>query len=294
LAIDDTDTMSTQRLLLLLALIGAGCQSLGCATLSAKEVPDRSRTGLCDLLESVSPGDQIDVTVSGIYLASTVLYDPTERLCDIDIQTTTTVEFGTTQLDPEFKAIFDADRRVFVTLQGVLWGPPPLKNDDPALPLMVAYSRRIGGRRYGDLGMFRTKLVVERVLEFGRVPPDLPSIGESAIPRPESMFPVLIAAELPHYPPTAQLVGISGTVMAEVTVHEGEVVEVDVLSGDRILADAVLKNIQTWRFHPEVNAKFSTNFLFELEPRRSGGDRNTHLDLRLPSFARLNAAMNLR
>ena len=71
-------------------------------------------------------------------------------------------------------------------------------------------------------------------------------------------------------------------------------VETGVLSGDRILVDAVIKNIETWRFAPGTEARFFTKFIFELEPRRSGGDRNTRLDLRLPSFARLNAAMNLR
>jgi hypothetical protein len=285
--------MNAQKVVALFAILAAGSQSLGCVSLPRRETLARSQVNLCDRLGNVKPGDRIDVTVSGIF-ASGVLYDPNDRLCDLDVGGDTTVEFEeSAQIDPELEAIIDEDRRAYVTFQGVLWGPPPIGEDDPSLPLMVAYSRRIGGRRYGHLGMFRTKLVVERVLEFDRVPAHVPSIGESAIPRPESMFPVLIAADLPQYPSAAQLVGIAGTVVVEVTVSGGEVVETGVLSGDRILVDAVIKNIETWRFRPEAEARFFTKFIFELEPRRTGGDRNTRLDVRLPSFARLNAAMNL-
>lgn len=287
--------MSTLRTLVLLTILATGSQSLGCASLSRGREPDQSRPSLCDLLANASPGDRIDVTVSGIYLASSVFYNPSEGLCRLDVAGDTTVEFAeSAYIDPELEAILNEDGRAFVTVQGVLWGPPPIKEDDPSLPVMVAYSHRIAGRRYGDLGMFRTKLVVERVLEFGPVPPHVPSIGESAIPQPESMFPVLSAAEVPQYPSAAQLVGISGSVVVEVTVRAGEVVETGVLSGDRILADAVLKNIETWRFIPTAEGRFFTRFIFELEPRRSGGDKNTWLDLRLPSFARVNAPMNLR
>jgi hypothetical protein len=178
--------------------------------------------------------------------------------------------------------------RTYVTLRGVLWGPDKVKEDDPGVELVVAFSRRRPDR-YGHLSYSRTKFVVSEVLESEAVPSGVPSLGESR-PRPNSAFPVLLKAALPMYPELARSAGIRGEVVAEDTVKAGRPAATTVKPGDRILSRAVLANIDTWRFKEDVEARFTTTFVFVLELRKTADDRNTRLELTLPSAARLIAA----
>ena len=65
-----------------------------------------------------------------------------------------------------------------------------------------------------------------------------------------------------------------------------------VKAGDRALAQAVLQNIETWRFDEKEDSTFTTRFEFALELRKTGEDRNSRLELNLPSSARIVAAAN--
>ena len=83
---------------------------------------------------------------------------------------------------------------------------------------------------------------------------------------------------------------VTGEVIVEVTVKGGRATSTTVKAGDRALAVAVLKNIETWRFDEKVEATFTTKFEFALELRKTGADRSTKLELILPSSAKIIAA----
>jgi hypothetical protein len=54
-------------------------------------------TPLCELLESIAPGERRPATVHGILVAgyeATMLYDPGHTLCTLDVQPTTEVELS--------------------------------------------------------------------------------------------------------------------------------------------------------------------------------------------------------
>lgn len=251
---------------------------------------------LCDVLGRVGPGEQIPVTLTGIYVVSyehQLFYNPATPTCAIDVQPVTWLEFSSKfKADRSFDEHVRGEQRVLATLSGVLWGPGEVKADDLSAPMMIAYANRIANRRYGHMNAFRTRFVVESVKDVRRVPNDVPSYGEWAARRWKSDMPRLTSSELPQYPPAAQNVGITGAVIVEVSVGGGAVKTTKVMSGDRILVDAVLTNIATWRFDASVEATFTTTFLFELQRRPTGADRNAQLDLNLPIFARIAAPMN--
>ncbi len=251
---------------------------------------------LCELLETISPGEQRPATVRGILVLgfeTNTLYDPESLSCPLDVQPTTEVEVsyripGTRRLEETAKR---SEGRAYVTLRGVLWGPGRVNEDDMSDPLLVSYSRRAPAR-YGNLAYSRTKFVVDEVIESAPVPATVLSMGESFKPRPESAFPVLRAAAVPIYPTFARNMRITGEVIVDVTIKDGRPASTKVKAGDRALAQAVLENIGTWRFDESVTATLATKFEFVLELRKTGADRNSRLELNLPSAARIVAAEN--
>ncbi len=251
---------------------------------------------LCDVLGSIAVGEQKRVTLKGVYAASyeqQVFFDPTTPSCAIDVQPVTWLEFSPSfKADDRFDQYISNDHRVQGTFTGVLWGPGEVQSDDPSAPMMIAYANRVANRRYGHMNAFRTRFVVESVQDVRAVARDLPSYGSWAARRPRSDIPRLLGGELPRYPPAAQNVGIAGTVVVAVTVTDGTVHTKDVRFGDRILADAVLATLSTWRFEPSVNAKFTSTFIFELKSEPTGADPNPAFDAKLPTFARISAPMN--
>jgi hypothetical protein len=250
--------------------------------------------GLCNALMLVAPGDNRSVVISGVYVVSAetqVLYDPAERLCVADVQPVTWVELpDTLKLDTELERLLAQDGRAWVTMKGTLCGPRPIGPDDLMLPPMVAYANRIARRRYGHLSMFRTQLVVDEIVSFKRVPPSLPSYGQSGLSRRiENQPPSIVSGRLPRYPTAALSGGLSGVVVVLVTVSKGAVTATDVQFGDRLLVTETLETIKSWQFDAGVTASFTTVFAFELERRRSGGDKHIDMRLHLPSYARITA-----
>jgi Gram-negative bacterial TonB protein C-terminal len=237
---------------------------------------------LCDLLEHVRNGDKVAATVSGILAVQfelELLYDPSQPLCSLDVAPNTWVEFDkAVRIDDRLERLLRRDYQAYVTLRGVLWGPGAVGPDDPTIPAWVAYARRTGNRRYGHLHGWRTKFVVSEVLDWRPVTDKVPP----SKPRPVSSIPTVIAAAVPSYPRWALAGSITGTVVVDVTVKKGNVTETKVVSGDRLLAPAVVENIQTWRFRDDVDATFSTTFSFALELRETGADRNPRIELHLP------------
>ena len=226
-----------------------------------------ARVDFCSALEAIRPGDLIPGIFAGIYTLGDehqVFYDPERPLCNGGVQPSTWVEFA-----PQVEARSELDqilksRRAFVVLRGELFGPERLGPDDPALAVNLAYANRVAGRRYGHLSAFRTKLVVSAVLEVKPVPESTP--WESVWHRPTSAAQLLAVeqAELPQYPPRARQVGLEGDVLVEVTIEGGRVAKTAIAAGDRLLAEAAVANIKTWRFASELKARFSTTFSYKL------------------------------
>ena len=287
--------MSSWRIVRLSAALWLTLATWCLATPTATDPLGGSRptTPLCELLESISQGEQRPATVRGILVLgfeTTMLYDPDSPSCPLDVQPFTAVKMpgdvpGADRLAANAK---QSDGRAYVILRGVLWGPGKVKADDLSPSLIVSYSRRAPAR-YGHMGYSRTQFVVEEVLASAPVPPTVPSMGETG-PRAASAIPVLLEAAVPTYPGFALNMKITGEVIVEVTVKGGRATSTTVKAGDRALAVAVLKNIETWRFDEKVEATFTTKFEFALELRKTGADRNTKLELNLPSSAKIIAA----
>lgn len=258
--------------------------------------PGYSTTPLCEILESISPGRRLLATVHGTIVLgfeTTMLYDPDSPWCPLDVQPTTEVRFssgapGSDRLEEIAKR---SDGRAYVTLRGELRGPGEVKDDGVSSNLLVAYYGK-PVERYGHMAYSRTEFVVAEVLDSAPVPAAVPSLGEASRPDRRNPVPLLLEAAVPLYPDIARNAQISGEVIVEVTIKGGRAVATAVKAGDRALAQAALKNIATWRFDEKVEATLTTRFEFILELRKTGADRNTRLELNLPSSARIITAAN--
>lgn len=96
-------------------------------------------------------------------------------------------------------------------------------------------------------------------------------------------------AEVPMYPQLARTARIFGTVEVQVTVKEGNVTKTEVKSGQPVLAQAAVANIQSWRFYPLVNATFTTKFIYKLEENEPLDPQNSKVELQLPLLAKITA-----
>jgi Gram-negative bacterial TonB protein C-terminal len=252
----------------------------------------QSLASFCGALQTVEPGDRIPVCLTGIYLVGPehqLFYDPKQPSCEANIQPSTWVEFGPGEPHNEvLERLLKQSGRAFVTLLGELYGPGPAGPDDSSLAPNVALANRVEGRRYGHLNAFRTKLVVDKILSVAPVPTSQPWDAVWADPTGAQRLAVL-AARVPWYPALARRAGISGAVVAEVLVKDGQVVSVDMKSGDRALIAGTVANIDTWRFEPGTNATFTTTFVYQLE-RRAAGDEGPRIELHLPDSVTVTAA----
>lgn len=246
---------------------------------------------ICRALESVEPGDQIPVVLSGIY-AVNYLYDPDEPVCRLDVQRSTCVEFSPSlDIPPEFEALHKETLRVYVTFRGILHGPQVIPEAKiPSLPMAARLAAANRGRfcaRY-----FRTKLVTESILSFAPVPNEVPW-HSSAYKKEGSEDPSFpIGMVLPKYPPAAQALDVQGMVIVAVTVSAGEVTLAAVQFGDPVLVEEALANVRTWRFSPEVNTSFSVKYDFRLEKRPTNQDKNPVLEMRLPFYVKVTGPSN--
>ena len=96
-------------------------------------------------------------------------------------------------------------------------------------------------------------------------------------------------ADVPMYPQLARTARIFGIVQVQVTVKDGKVVSTEVKSGHPMLASATVENIQTWRFHPLVNATFTTKFTYQLETKKPLDPQNPRVELQLPLLVKITA-----
>jgi TonB family protein len=80
-----------------------------------------------------------------------------------------------------------------------------------------------------------------------------------------------ISGDDPEYPPTARSVRTGGTVVLKVTISkEGEVKDVEVVSGPSVLQSSAVKAVRTWRYRPyllegePVQVETTVNIVFNL------------------------------
>lgn len=247
---------------------------------------------LCQALTEAMPGERVPVLLDGVMLRAferQAFFDPEQPLCPWDVQSSTWVEFSSSTLGfDELLKILNEIGQAHVTIRGVLYGPPPVPPDSPSVPGGVAYVNRLASRRYGHLGGFRTKLVVEEVLS---ATPASRKTAEQVITHRPSEFGRLapLTAEVPQYPEIARKAGIVGEVVVRVVVEDGEVTSTELISGDRILAMAARTHVQSWTFAKEVSATFSTMFTYRLEMKPTGATEASTVELQLPWLVRITA-----
>jgi outer membrane biosynthesis protein TonB len=97
------------------------------------------------------------------------------------------------------------------------------------------------------------------------------------------VYPHLLSADEPVYPPRTRAAQIAGITQVKVTVRDGKVVET-VKSGPPIpfLYFAMIQNIRSWKFDPSVNASFVTRFTYQIDKRLA---QDTKIEAQLPRQA---------
>lgn len=279
----------------LLTLLGLTAPLSGEEAVGGPSKPS-SVVEFCSALEAIQPGEEIPVLLSGLYSVGhelQILYDPQKPLCGGQVQPSTWVEFspragGNAELD----RIVEQSGRALLVVRGRLFGPRQPAPDDTSLPVTLAFANRVASRRYGHLGAFRTKLVVEELLHVEAASASLPwsATWHQAVNVSKGIR--LEHAELPQYPPRAQRVGLVGDVVVELTIEGGRIVTVTAVSGDRLLAEAAVENVRTWRFNPQAQARLTTVFSFELERRSPGQSEGTRVVADLPRKVTVFAAQD--
>lgn len=243
---------------------------------------------LCQALAEVSAGEAIPVVVKGVIRRGpemTVLYDPEEIVCPMDVQPSTLAEIPSGRSDLEQLTRFLREyTQAEVTVQGLLHGPAPLGNDDLSLPTILAYSKRIAHRRYGHRGFSRTKLVVQTVLGLSPAPSS--EVAQFILTKPErkgSGLPTVRSLSLPSYPERARKVNLSGDVHVVARVEGGLVAAVQVVEGDRLFHAETIENVQSWTFSEPFTADLDVAFSYRLEQRPTDSAGGVRVELSLPS-----------
>jgi TonB family protein len=89
--------------------------------------------------------------------------------------------------------------------------------------------------------------------------------------------PYLKSAQMPFYPPLCRQARIEGTVSMHFTVNEqGDTSDVQAVTGNKMLQDAAIKNIQDWKFWPTrcaCRVKRDAVFVYRLSGETESDDR---------------------
>jgi hypothetical protein len=131
---------------------------------------------LCQLVENWKTYNRQKVRVRAIYevgAEQTWLYDPLcrngEALTDVTFRQN--VKGAAKRLDH----IAAKDRRAWVILEGIFYGPEPFDKIDPKLPTSIKEKLDKSHKRYGHMDSFDTMINVTRVVETSKVPNDVPA-----------------------------------------------------------------------------------------------------------------------
>jgi len=130
---------------------------------------------LCDVVENWKKYHGQKVRVRAIYEvgAGTWLYDPTCR--NGEALTYVSIRRQAKGATKRLEQIAAKDRRVWVVLEGIFYGPEPFKNIDPKLPAKLRAGLEKSHKRYGHLDSFDTMIAVTRVVDATEVSADVPA-----------------------------------------------------------------------------------------------------------------------
>lgn len=281
-------TVGAARVVALCVVACASMSTQAAPVISAAMSAGMREHPLCAALDSIGPGEQRPVVVSGIFGAgpeSRVVYGVD---CTQNVQPVTWVEFSHDTIGMDLLEQATAnDRDASVLLKGTLYGPrrPPVVND--VIDLFRLQLLR-SGQRYGHLSSYRTKLVVSEILRADAVPSDLRTeVVPFWSPPVVQVLPPVVSGDIPRYPELARSLDISGSVELHVSVADGAVAEIEVMAGHPALAEEALRTVRTWRFAKEARTAFDTCFHFQLESRPLGDNQNARVEMQLPSWIKV-------
>lgn len=239
------------------------------------------RVNLCDALGKVQPGEQMNVVVAGVVVSGseiTVLFDPNEPVCSENIQPATSVEFAPGVNIAELNQALSRNGEARVIVSGVLSGPRRIVDDGVGAPELMARAVATN-RRYGHLNMFRTQLVIDQVLS---AEPFESTVEAHWNVVPKGRAPMVSSASVPAYPNLARAAGIAGDVHLRFKLVDGTPHDIEVKSGDRLLAHYAIENIKTWRFAEKHEGNLETTFAYRLERRKANENLNARVEMLLP------------
>ena len=102
----------------------------------------------------------------------TWLYDPAcrngEGLTDVELRK------GAKGAIRRLDQLLMKDKRSWVVLEGVFYGPEVFKNVDPKLPPAIRQRLKKSPRRYGHMDTFQSMIDVTRVIEASKVAANVP------------------------------------------------------------------------------------------------------------------------
>jgi hypothetical protein len=113
--------------------------------------------------------------------------------------------------------------------------------------------------------------------------------GSIGVAQPLDSGDLVVAADVPFYPPLALSARIEGTVIATIRVSGGVVTEAEIVSGPMILASSVERNLLTWRFNTTVYGTQRVTYVFVLSETVVLLPMNPEIELRLPEFVKITA-----
>lgn len=217
---------------------------------------------LCIVLENLQPGDRLPVILEGELSQWFTFVDPREVICRREAAPGTKAELAAfAEIPAELKKLHEKDGRALVRVAGEIYGPERGAAPDLESNIIADYSKRYSKRHHG---IYWSKLVIHEFLNV-QAATDRPLWDVSGFDN--TPFPNVVKADLPtHYPPMAWGVDLSGEVRVQLTIENGTIMATEVISGDRLLIDDTLANIKTWQFEPGATARFTTTFVYKLEP----------------------------
>jgi hypothetical protein len=101
-----------------------------------------------------------------------------------------------------------------------------------------------------------------------------------ASPPPQVLTPTVVVAEVPFYPPIGRAASLQGVVLLEVTTEGDKADSIKILRGPKLLADAAISNLRSWRFVGKPPETFQVTYHYRLSTACKG---NPAVNLNLPS-----------
>jgi len=96
-------------------------------------------------------------------------------------------------------------------------------------------------------------------------------------------LPMMAAASVPLYPPIARIANIDGVVHLKITTDGHNVVRVQIVDGQRLLATAAEENAKTWQFTTHEPTTFTVTYRYKLVSSWKGDSNNPIVELKFPT-----------